>query len=261
MALLEIAEWRGPTANHNGAMAGYQGLVVHIADGYYEGTISWAKNGTSGMSCHFVAGKNGELAQILDTSLQSWCQADGNSRWLSVECVGFTGDALTVAQLETVARLFAELHRIHGIPLQLANSPSSSGLGHHSMGGAAWGGHYSCPGEPVMAQKPQIVARACALVDGGTMSRADALIEALDGGFVTATDGKPCNLTVRRISDEKWMAQVSSQLAAIQAAASKPTPVALAPEDRKAIVAEVSAQVLDGVEQRIRAVLGSLDGK
>jgi hypothetical protein len=261
MALLDIAEWRGPTANHNGAMGDYQGLVVHIADGYYDGTISWAKNGTSGMSCHFVAGKGGELAQVLDTSLQSWCQADGNARWLSVECVGFSGDALTTAQLETVARLLVELHRIHGIPLQLAGSPSESGLGHHSMGGAAWGGHDHCPGDAIIAQKPQIVARAKALVKGAGMSRADALIEALDGGFTTAADGEPCNLTIRRISDERWMGQVSSQLAAIQAAASKPAPVALTPEDRKVIVDEVSTQVLAGVESVVRRVLGSLDGK
>jgi hypothetical protein len=262
MALLDIAEWRGPTANHNGAMGDYQGLVVHIADGYYDGTISWAKNGTSGMSCHFVAGKNGELAQILDTSLQSWCQADGNSRWLSVECVGFTGDALTVAQLETVARLFAELHRIHGIPLQLANSPDGHGLGHHSMGGAAWGGHYSCPGDAIIAQKPQIITRAQALVEGGDdMASMAEQIAAMMMGMPQAPDGSPICPTRWQIATEKHQAKVEATLAVLAKAPAPVAPVALTEQDRQAIIAQVSAQVLAGVEDTVRRVLGSLDNR
>jgi hypothetical protein len=62
--------------------------------------------------------------------------------------------------------------------LQVADSPAGYGLGHHGMGGAAWGGHYDCPGPNNVALKPAIVARAIEIVNGvggDDMSREDAI--------------------------------------------------------------------------------------
>jgi len=169
--------WQGPTPNHSGPMLEQRGQVLHIAEGGYEGTISWCKNPASNVSCHFVVAKDGRIAQVADTDVTVWTQIAGNGHWISVENEGFTPGPLTAAQVEANAQILAKAHRVYGVPLQLAFDPTGRGLGHHSMGtdghdnptdtwtGATWG-HTDCPGPAIYAQKPAIVARAQEIVDG-----------------------------------------------------------------------------------------------
>jgi len=161
----DLAEWRGPTVNHGGAMLEQRGLVIHIAEGGYEGTIAWQKNPTAQVSSHFVTDYDGKTGQVVDTDMTAWTQQAGNGHWLSVENAGFTPNGLTAAQCEAIAQLFARGHRQYGWPLQLANGSSGRGLGHHSMGGTAWG-HLDCPGPAIIGQKPAILARAIQIVNG-----------------------------------------------------------------------------------------------
>ncbi|MES2211023.1 MAG: N-acetylmuramoyl-L-alanine amidase [Chloroflexota bacterium] len=192
----DLAEWRGPVVNEGDGdgrpgeaedrAVECRGLVLHIADGYYGGTISWQGNPDAEVSSHFVVAgprdvakgtADGKLAQTVDTDDRAWTQRDGNGRWLSIECSGFSGDALSAAQIEGCARILARGHQVYGYPLQLATSPAGRGLGHHSMGtagrsvptdtwtGATWG-HETCPGPAIVAQKPAILARAIAIVSG-----------------------------------------------------------------------------------------------
>jgi len=191
----DLAEWRGPTVNCGDGdqypnegedrMREQRGLVIHIAEGYYEGTIGYQKNPGVNVSSHFVVsdgakgqGRDGDIAQVVDTDIAAWTQRAGNGHWLSVECAGFTPHPLTAAQVESVAQLFARAHREYGVPLQIAYNPNGRGLGHHSMGtnghsvptdnwtGPTWG-HEDCPGPAIVAQKPAIVARAIQIVSGG----------------------------------------------------------------------------------------------
>lgn len=199
-------------------MVAHRGVVLHIAEGYYEGTVSWCLNPDAGVSAHFVVGKGGKVAQLVDTGVRSWCQAAGNAEWLSIENEGYAGDSLTPEQVEACARILAKAHRVHGVPMVVATSPAGRGLGHHSMGGAAWGGHDRCPGVKVIAQKALIVRRAQELA-GGTvppsvdgedgddmvsLMRYDKLAE------VFLTDG----LTARHVTSESEIAdlrQLSSE--------------------------------------------------
>ncbi|MFI6757690.1 N-acetylmuramoyl-L-alanine amidase [Micromonospora sp. NPDC050417] len=171
----DLATWRGPTVNsgdgdRNGneatdRMIEHRGLVLHIAEGYFEGTIAWQKNPSSRVSSHFVVAKDGRIAQMVDTDIRSWAQRSGNPTWLSVENEGFVPGALTAQQVEANARLLVRANQIYDVPLQIATSPSGRGLGHHSMGaenGVDWG-HPQCPGPAIIAQKPDIVARALEL--------------------------------------------------------------------------------------------------
>lgn len=181
----DLATWRGPTQNRNaGGQTEVRGLVVHIAEGWYEGTISWQKNPDANVSSHFVVSRDGEIAQVVDTADAAWTQRSGNGEWLSVECEGFTKDndrnpggweKLSPAQLDAVARILHKCHQVHDVPLQTTSSTTGRGLGHHSMG-ADWG-HQACPGRPIIAQKPAIVTRALALENGDEMTPAD--IEAI----------------------------------------------------------------------------------
>jgi hypothetical protein len=171
----DLAKWRGPSPNSTeGGQTEHRGLVVHIAEGYFDGTISWQKNEDSSTSSHFIVGRDGAIAQMVDTDDKAWTQKAGNSTWMSVECVGFTTgnrlhqpgwEKLTDAQITAIARILLRCHKVYGIPLQATSSPTKRGLGHHSMGGTTWG-HQDCPGDPIIAQKNAIVARAKAIQNG-----------------------------------------------------------------------------------------------
>lgn len=190
----DLAVWVGNTINEGDGdgtplepddrLSDVRGLVLHIASGFYDGTIAWQRNSSADVSSHFIVARDGRCAQMVDTADRSWAQRSGNSTWLSVELEGFAPDdplhakhpgweRLTDAQLEVCARLFAKAHQVHGtakVPLQLATSPAGRGLGHHSMGaenGYDWG-HSQCPGAAIKAQKPAILARAQAIASGAT---------------------------------------------------------------------------------------------
>jgi hypothetical protein len=179
----DLAVWHGPTINEGDGdgtpgeaadhLASCRGFVVHIASGFYQGTIDWQHNPAADVSSHFVVARDGRVAQCVDTADRAWTQRAGNSDWLSVECEGFALDdglhashpgweRLTDAQIQAIARLLVRGHQQYGYPLQLAGSPDGRGLGYHSMGaehGYNWG-HLHCPGEPIKAQLPAILARA-----------------------------------------------------------------------------------------------------
>ena len=164
MIWTDIADWRGPTVNQGGTLAAHRGLVVHIAEGSFEGTITWCRNPAAKVSAHFVVARDGRIAQLVDTAHVAWCQKAGNASWLSVECEGRTPNALSDAQVSAIARILAKCHAVYDIPLQVTSDPTGCGLGHHSMGGIRWG-HQDCPGPAIIAQKGEIVRQALMVGD------------------------------------------------------------------------------------------------
>lgn len=170
MARMPGATWRPiPTNYTDGGQSSVRGVVVHIMAGTLAGTDSWFRNPKAKASSHFGTGKGGALYQWVDTADRAWAQAGGNSDWLSVENEGQGGDKLTEQQLDKVAAVLRWAHEKYDVPLQVTHSPSGRGLGYHAMGGSAWGGHTSCPGSRIVAQLPEIVARA----KGGTTQEDD----------------------------------------------------------------------------------------
>jgi hypothetical protein len=163
----DLASWRG-TPNHGAAAVEQRGIVLHIAQGTFDGTIAWCQNPKSYVSAHFVVGKVGQCVQLVDTDVTAWSQRAGNGRWLSIEFEGYSGETLTAAQLTVAAEILARAHRIYGVPLQLANSPLGEGLGWHGMGGKAWGNHPDCPGAPIVAQRGRIIELATGIINEGT---------------------------------------------------------------------------------------------
>ncbi len=172
----ELAEWRGPTVNEGDGdgrpgepedrLTECRGVVLHIAEGTYAGTIAWQRNPGADVSSHFICAKDGRAAQMVDTADRAWTQRAGNRGWWSIENEGYAGERLTEQQLMFAARVLVAAHRAHGVPVQVATTPSGRGLGHHSMGaesGVDWG-HSDCPGEPIKAQKPDVVRRALAIL-------------------------------------------------------------------------------------------------
>ncbi len=178
--LWDQAVFRGPPdSNYDGPTQETRGLVLHIAQGSFEGTISWQRNPDSDVSSHFVHGLDGEKAQMLDTAVTAWTQGAGNGHWVSVENAGFYTNQFTPAQIEANAQLFAWLMLTHGVPATLADNPAGRGLGWHGMGGVAWGNHPLCPGPANVALRSTILARAVQIA-GGSPPEADMSFMARD---------------------------------------------------------------------------------
>jgi len=173
MARMPGAEWHPVRNFTKGGQDEVRGVVVHIMAGTLEGSQAWFDNPTAQASSHFGTGKGGILRQWVDTDDRAWAQSAGNRTWLSVENEGVGGDVLTSAQLDRNAQVLAWAHKKYDVPLRLATGPADAGLGWHGMGGSEWGGHTSCPGTRIVAQLPEIVARAERLVAGPTKQEDD----------------------------------------------------------------------------------------
>jgi hypothetical protein len=148
--------------NANG-MKEYRGLVLHIQQGHQAGTIAWFNNPKAEASSKWACAKNGQLVQLVNDKDEAWTQMAGNPLWDAVECEGLSGEQLTSQQITTIARLFEWHSFVKGYPLELTSDPYGKGLGHHAMGGEAWGGHLDCPGRAIIKQKPVILAKAIAI--------------------------------------------------------------------------------------------------
>lgn len=241
----DLAEWRGPTENQGGAMTEQRGVVLHIAEGSYEGTISWQKNPASDVSSHFIAAKDGRAAQMVDTGTTAWTQKAGNGKWLSIENEGFVPDKLTDEQVEFAAQVLARAYREYGVPLQVATSPSGRGLGHHSMGSSSnpstdWG-HPACPGSNIINQKSAIVARAKEIVEEEDMPTASEIAKAVwDRDQIPAP--KPPNADDDFETNPTWQADN-----ALTRAVEMSTEAARLGHENAAAIAEIKALLTSGV--------------
>lgn len=141
----------------NGRMRSYLGVVLHVNDADSGDLYGWITGGSSDMSCHFQVLKDGTIYQYIDTQFSSWCQANGNDDYLSIETSGFPNEPLTAQQVTACASILAFVHAEHGIPLVVTDSVGQRGFIAHGDGGAAWGGHTACPGDLRKAQRTQIL--------------------------------------------------------------------------------------------------------
>jgi hypothetical protein len=177
----DIATWVGTTPNTSGSIADHMYVVIHTADGSYDGTIAWQKNPSAKVSSHFIVAKDGRCAQMLDTNARSWCQIEGNPYSIAIENEGNENTPLTSQQIEAIAHILAKANQVHGVPLQITGRVGTRGLGHHSMGaesGVNWG-HSACPGSIIKSQKPQILARAQQIISGNPAAVLEAFMAAL----------------------------------------------------------------------------------
>ena len=137
------------------------GLILHVQEGNGAAGNWFSNPQCNNASSHWWVGKDGRIEQYLDPDThQSWAQGQGNSEYHSVETEGFTGEPMTPAQIAGVATIY-KWGMVHfGWSARIANTVGSKGLGVHSMGGEAWGGHLGCPGNLRRAQRGLIIQAA-----------------------------------------------------------------------------------------------------
>ena len=123
---------------------GYKPIFIcwHIADGTYNGTITWERNSSSQVSSHFVLGKNGEVAQLVPLDMAAWTQGgirnpthpyvkshpsvNPNQYCVSIECEGFwkeTKGKLTDAQfnsaVELTKHIVSEVKKLYNVDIPI----------------------------------------------------------------------------------------------------------------------------------------------
>lgn len=264
-----IEQHRSP--NVGGAMSGHRGIVLHIAEGTYRGTINWQMNpdqrygsgGTTTTSSTWIVGRDqGEWAQMADSNTIAWCQRGGSRDWNSIELAGYAPAGPTAWQVEACAQLLAWHHREYGTPLAVADNPSERGLGHHSMDrewlGEEWG-HDSCPGSGVIAAKAAIVNRAKAIAAGGDdMSWDQAITLPKVDGVSYADPTKPADDTLGAIYAYVLQTrnQANAQFAAMRAelAALRGVVETLAGAVKAGGGSVDTAAILAGVDERVARV-------
>lgn len=171
MALWSDATFKPITSNFNQGRTKQpvKGLIIHITDGAspgkgkpkmpptLDGVWGWFCNPAAEASANFCVAKDGETWQFVDTVNRAW-SVDGDTidaQWVSIENIALPGEQLTNEQLDKCAMLFSWLHwNNSGIPLTIASSADSGGLGYHSLFGK---GHPGCPGSSVISQLPDII--------------------------------------------------------------------------------------------------------
>lgn len=119
-----------------------QGVVVHIAEGTYEGTVSWFQNPNAKVSAHFVIAKDGRITQCVDINdvayangtsnnsgsayywgksehpLIRWYKNNANDYTVSIELEGKSTDpkAIEPQQAEALTKLVGDILATYGLP-------------------------------------------------------------------------------------------------------------------------------------------------
>lgn len=167
-------------------------VILHTMAGSLAGTEAFFKSkGYDGVESHFGVGGGGAVRQWQDTGRQADANYQANDRAISIETEdknskffpswsGSNVPKWTEAQMQALALLLAWIHEEHGIPLQLVpdSKPGRTGIAYHrqgidgnySNGRVSGGEHWSvsrgkvCPGDRRIAQIPELIDRARALV-------------------------------------------------------------------------------------------------
>lgn len=159
-----------PCPNGSWGSGSMMGVLEHTQVGNNPGTIAWFNNPQAQASAHFAVAQDGRIWQFgpIGAGWIAWHAAEANGTWYGIEFAdnGNPANPLTPEQIIAAAQLTECLSAFAGFPLQVSNAPSVEGFGWHGMGGAAWGGHYDCPGDVRKAQRGQIIALAAAIRSG-----------------------------------------------------------------------------------------------
>lgn len=134
-------------------------VVVHIQDGYYNGTISWFQNPTSIVSAHYVMrSSDGQTTQMVLENNRAYHASSWNSFSIGIEHEGFANDPgpwYTDTQYRTSARLMRYLTQKYNITRNRTNI-----VGHNETGSPK-----SCPGPWDWTKYMQYVTNNASYVD------------------------------------------------------------------------------------------------
>jgi hypothetical protein len=164
------------------------GMLTHVQVGYSSLYEEFA-NPAHQKSAHLWISKDGAVEQYVPLDFKAWHAVAGNTRWIGVEGEGVPETPMNGIQLAEYARFYNWARGYLQWPLIVSDAPMSAGIGTHSMGGAAWGGH-SCPGPIRSAQRQDIIdllteVEDMPLTDADVAKVANAVKALLDNDYRT----------------------------------------------------------------------------
>jgi N-acetyl-anhydromuramyl-L-alanine amidase AmpD len=121
-----------------------RGVVVHVNDGTFDGTISWFSGGSEGVGAHIEVGE-GRVWQLADLNAKCWHAVDANEFAIGIEHAGFGRSR--DEWLDSLQELLYSANRTAWILHQynLGKPHYGHNIWPHSWGGVNWGNH-DCPG-------------------------------------------------------------------------------------------------------------------
>ena len=176
------------SVNHGGRRARTDGVVLH-STGSRSATsqFGWFSNPKAQASSHVHVADDGTVERYVPDDLIAWANGQGNGRLLAIETQGDGTTPWTEAQLDSIAQAIAAWHRKYDFPLRLMTSskPAEKGIGYHRLGvprskwgvgvwlipgGERWSSAVGkvCPGDPRIAQMPEVLRRVKAIVGDTT---------------------------------------------------------------------------------------------
>lgn len=209
-ATVRIVPWANERDDNTTATV----AILHLTASEATSQYAWFMRGTA--CSHFHVDRAGRVEQYIDSNRLSAAEGEGSDNAWSIETQGADANGWwTEAQVESIARILAWLHKTHGLVLAPIGSSrvGERGVGWHRLGidgnfpelpsplagrlqrggGERWSSSRGkvCPGDRRITQVPGIIARARQIVDG-----TDPAPEP-----IPEPEPKESNMIIRRASD------------------------------------------------------------
>jgi hypothetical protein len=142
--LYPAATYRPVVNFSTGLVTPTRGLIPHVQVGN-NSLFTYFNTPANQVSSHLWLSKTGTFEQYVPFDRKAWAEVAGNAYWISCECEGFPTEDYTAIQVARLGEFYAWGMAQFGWKPTVTDSVNGYGIGTHSMGGAAWGGH-DCPG-------------------------------------------------------------------------------------------------------------------
>lgn len=120
------------------------GAILHVDSGNANSLFDYFNGPSDGIESHFFVKKTGVIEQYRDTAFEADANLKANSfilngkrvGFVSIETQGFDKGEWTAEQLASIKALLRWLSETHDFPLVKCKTPTSPGVGYHTMFGA-----------------------------------------------------------------------------------------------------------------------------
>ncbi|WP_433559957.1 peptidoglycan recognition protein family protein [Pseudonocardia xinjiangensis] len=241
-------DWRPLGPQTQSKMSRHDIICLHTMVGTLAGTDSYFRqSGYGGTESHWGVGGDGRVFQWQDTDYVAEANLNGNHHVLSVETADIgpefprwdTADgaevpAWTEAQMDSLAEIIARCCVEYDIPCALIpdSLPGRRGIGYHRQGvrpymvagGELWSAANGkvCPGDRRIAQIPDVISKAQAIIGGNEMSaETERKIDEIHTELVKRLDsrvhhmGDPDNMYGHVVSVRNMLTDMHRQLCAV----------------------------------------------
>lgn len=144
------------------------GAILHVDSGNSNSLFNYFNGPSDGIESHFFVKKDGVVEQYRDTAFEADANLKANQfmkngrryGYISIETQGKDAGEWEPAQLASIKRLLRWLSETHNFPLVKCKTPTSPGVGYHTLFGAPgpWTpAAKTCPGRDRIRQFESIL--------------------------------------------------------------------------------------------------------